>query len=150
MPALFGGKWSQDNPVAAHMQLIESRPLLCEEDKTNNATSIESLVTIPSDGLPVALLVERGQCTFWEKALVAGKFDPVQYVVVYDNEISPQLVPMSSESSTNMSLLFVSYHSGVGKSLPQVTYFKYCTVARVGSVLTPIHRTVLEKIIEKN
>jgi hypothetical protein len=128
------------------MQLIESRPLLCEEDKTNNATSSESLVTTPSDGLPVALLVERGQCTFWEKALVAGTFDPVQYVVVYDNEINPQLVPMSSESSTNMSLLFVSYHSGVGKSM---LGYVVSTAARVGSVLTPIYRNVLEKI-EKN
>jgi hypothetical protein len=118
MPALFGGKWSQDT-VSAHLQLIQAKPLLCEEEETNETAS-ESMVTLPSDGLPVALLVQRGQCTFYEKAVVASTWDLVEYVIVYDSEISPQLVPMSSEYPSNISLLFVSYQSGMGKTT--VTY----------------------------
>jgi hypothetical protein len=68
----------------------------------------------PEDGLPVALLVERGMCTFYDKAIMASKYgDAVKYVIVYDDQIgSPDLVPMSSEYTTNMTLLFVTSLSG--------------------------------------
>jgi hypothetical protein len=67
----------------------------------------------PLDGLPVALLVERGMCTFYEKAEMAAKYGPsVQYVVIYDNQIAPDLVPMSSETDSGMTLLFVSATTG--------------------------------------
>ena len=75
-------------------------------------TNIQKIQT-PSDGLPVAVLVERGSCTFWEKAEEASKLgDAVRYIVVYDNEMSPDLVPMSSEFPSNMTLFFVSMMSG--------------------------------------
>jgi len=81
-------------------------------NSNNNSTTIQKLQT-PSDGLPVALLVERGSCTFWEKAEEASKLgDAVQYVIVYDNEMSADLVPMSSEFPSNMTLFFVSMMSG--------------------------------------
>jgi hypothetical protein len=115
MPAIFGQRIDIDDPVSAHLQLINERPLLCKEEKVFNNSTAESDVATPSDGLPVALLVQRGTCTFYEKAQLAALWDPVQYVIIYDNEISPQLVPMSSEYPTNMTLLFVSYHSGMGK-----------------------------------
>jgi len=68
----------------------------------------------PTDGLPVALLVERGMCTFYEKAAMASKYGPsVQYVIIYDDQIAPDLVPMSSEYVTDMTLLFVSASTGV-------------------------------------
>jgi hypothetical protein len=115
MPAIFGQRLDIDDPVSVHLQLIKDRPLLCLEEKGLNNSTAESDVVTPSDGLPVALLVQRGSCTFYEKAQLASLWDPVQYVIIYDNEISPQLVPMSSEYPTNMTLLFVSYHSGMGK-----------------------------------
>lgn len=46
---------------------------------------------------------------------MAAQIPGVEYVIVYDNEVSEWLVPMSSESPSTMSLLFVSYRSGLGK-----------------------------------
>ena len=86
-----------------------------DNSATNNSTTttIHQKIQTPSDGLPVAVLVERGSCTFWEKAEEAAKLgDAVRYVVVYDNEMSPDLVPMSSEFPSNMTLFFVSMMSG--------------------------------------
>ncbi len=63
--------------------------------------------------LPVALLVERGMCTFWEKAVMASEYGSfIQYVIIYDDQIAPDLVPMSSEYETDLTLLFVSAASG--------------------------------------
>lgn len=68
---------------------------------------------VPEDGLPIAVLVERGMCTFYEKALMASKYgQAIQYIIVYDDEVSTDLVPMSSEFTTNITLLFVSSLSG--------------------------------------
>jgi hypothetical protein len=118
MPAIFGQRLDIDDPVSlAHLQLIKELPLLCEEEKGLNNSAAESDVVTPSHGLPVALLVQRGSCTFYEKTQLALLWDPVQYVIIYDNEISPQLVPISSKYTTNMTLLFVSYHSGMGKKI---------------------------------
>ena len=68
---------------------------------------------VPEDGLPIGILVERGMCTFYEKAVMATKYGhAVQYIIVYDDEVSTDLVPMSSEFTTNITLLFVSSLSG--------------------------------------
>ena len=65
------------------------------------------------DEFPIAVLVERGMCTFYEKAVMASKYGhAVQYIIVYDDEVSTDLVPMSSEFTTNITLLFVSSLSG--------------------------------------
>jgi hypothetical protein len=144
MPALFGGELGyNDPPVMAHLTLIKEWPTLCHrqqgedggdendyqsggnEEQAPDSATIPSQqqqqqqpqfsIDFPDDGLPVALLVERGQCTFYEKAMVAQQyFQAVQYLVVYDNEMSPDLVPMSSEHPTNVTLLFVSNMSGEG------------------------------------
>jgi len=67
----------------------------------------------PIDGLPVALLVERGMCTFYEKAVMASRYGPsVKYVIIYDEQLAPDLVPMSSAFHTNMTVLFVSASTG--------------------------------------
>jgi hypothetical protein len=115
MPAMFGLKWSEDKPFTAHLQMIADRPLLCEEELRSEANIEKNLVIAPADGIPVVILAKRGECTFFEKSIVASTWDPVKYLIVYDNEISPQLVPMSSDYPSDMSLLFVSYHSGMGK-----------------------------------
>mgnify|MGYP003337124683 CR=1 FL=1 len=70
-------------------------------------------IPIPDDGAPIALLAERGGCTFHDKTVAASKYgDAVKYVIVYDNVISPYLVSMSSDYDTNITALFVSYQTG--------------------------------------
>jgi hypothetical protein len=119
MPALFGGQMGyNDPPVMAHLMVVKGRPLLCTEEVENNNGNSDMVnvhIEQPDDGLPVALLVERGQCTFYEKASVASQWDAVKFVIVYDNEQSPDLVPMSSEYPSNITLLFVSNLGGQGK-----------------------------------
>ncbi|KAG7344008.1 ring-like zinc finger domain containing protein [Nitzschia inconspicua] len=128
MPALFGGELRYNDPaVMAHLTYVRDWPLLCPrdeeefEDKINkqdgNSSSFPQQhvpLQVPKDGLPVALLVERGQCTFFQKAMAAQQYlnGVVQYLVVYDNETSSDLVPMSSEHPTNMTLVFVTKPSG--------------------------------------
>ena len=69
----------------------------------------------PEDGLPIALLVERGMCAFYDKAVMASRYgDAVKYVIVYDDQVSHDLVAMSSKFTTNITLLFVSSLSGQG------------------------------------
>ena len=113
LPALFGQPLPSDIPVTAYLQIINDWPLLCEEpDRTPDPNA----VVTPDDGIPVALLVERGTCTFWEKAETASLWSPpVQYVIVYDNEEKPELVPMGSKLESNMTLLFVTQQTGLGK-----------------------------------
>jgi hypothetical protein len=125
MPAMFGDQLNTDGtPVQAHMMIFKDLPLLCQEDvdeynlhHTNSRTNktMEITITPPDDGLPVALLVQRGGCTFYEKAVVASQWKEIRYLVVYDNEMNADLVPMSSEYPVNLTLLFVSYNSGHGK-----------------------------------
>jgi hypothetical protein len=125
MPAMFGGELSLDDPaVLAHMMILKDLPLMCEEemDEFNRLHTDANNVTMtidippPDDGRPVALLVQRGKCTFYEKARVASQWEAVKYLVVFDDQMNPELVPMSSEYPTNMTLLFVSYVSGHGKN----------------------------------
>jgi len=67
----------------------------------------------PSNDLPVALLVERGLCTFFEKAAMASRYGPaVKYLIIYDNQVAPDLVLMSSDYETDMTILFVSATTG--------------------------------------
>jgi hypothetical protein len=90
---------------------------------SNNSTTNTSIVFTyddiepipqPPDGLPIAILVERGICTFYDKAIMASKYgDAVKYIIVYDDQIgASELVEMHSEYTTNMTLLFVSSLSG--------------------------------------
>lgn len=113
LPALFGGQLPLDNSVRAYLQRIDGRPLLCQTEP--NRTIDHHAVVTPTDGTPVALLVERGMCTFWEKARTANLWaPPVKYVIVYDNNPKSELVPMSSELGSNMTLLFVTRNTGLG------------------------------------
>ena len=169
MPAMFGQKWPEKQSsvtvekddsssthihsygpssfvkVQAHLQWIPNRSLLCRSEEEKKHTTEIYNITQPEDRLPVVLLAERGECTFWEKAQVAsellaeveGKEDDNSsmihnkkyYLMVYDNIIdNPGLVPMSSGDNTmddnanNITLLFVSYHTGI--ALKEYT-FKY-------------------------
>ena len=114
LPALFGKRLPLDNPASAYLQRIDDWPLMCADD--NKVIYPDDIFVTPDDGLPVAVLVERGECTFWEKAAVASAWNPpVEYVIIYDNDSSADLVPMSSDLETNMTLLFVTRATGLGK-----------------------------------
>ena len=69
----------------------------------------------------VALLVERGNCSFEEKANVAMLAYPtVSFMVVYDDQPSKNLVSMRESYQADgifLGMLFVSYNSGMSKLL---------------------------------
>lgn len=121
VPALFGVGLKEKEIAKAYLQTIEDWPLLCEEE---GRTPDPDAVVTPDDGSAVALLVERGECTFWEKGQVASSWrPPVQYVIIYDNIATPQLVPMSSDTESNMTLFFVSYYTGKGMCKRWISYY---------------------------
>lgn len=142
LPGLFGGRLSTDATfpsVQAYLTLVPNQQYMCQDelkhiqpkptigaftpvvnatatngnDEDNNyAATIEPL-PVPEDGIPIALLVQRGMCTFYEKAVMASQYgSAVKYVIIYDNQVAPDLVPMSSESSTDMTLFFIASLSG--------------------------------------
>ena len=94
---------------------IDSNLMVTDNELYDSDDLFKDIEPLPSpdDGLPVAVLVERGMCTFYDKAVMASRYGPsVKYVIIYDNQIAPDLVPMSSEFETDMTLLFVSAATG--------------------------------------
>ena len=67
----------------------------------------------------MALLVQRGRCSFEAKARAAMKLnapaDVIQYLIIYDNEERETLVPMSASvhEGIHTSLLFCSLKAGM-------------------------------------
>lgn len=76
----------------------------------------------------VALLVERGVCSFEQKAAVAMEAYPsVGFMVVYDHEISNNLVSMketTEDHGITLGMLFVSNHAGMGTC--SIAFFFLC------------------------
>jgi len=133
VPAAFGRPIKPRAPsILAYLQVIPNWPRLCPndlreytsnpgpilpvgDDNTNNNNDDAAVVVTPDDGRPVALLIERGNCTFFEKAQMASLWSPpVEYVIVYDNEYS-NLAQMGSDVELHMDLglLFVSRGTGL-------------------------------------
>jgi hypothetical protein len=111
-PAAFG-KGIPAVAISAYLQVINDWPRLCKDE--GRVPNPDDVVT-PDDGRPVALLVERGTCTFWEKGDTASFWSPiVEYVIVYDMEYKQELVPMSSDLDSDMGLLFVTRETGLRK-----------------------------------
>lgn len=131
MPAMFGLPWISNMEYQAYLQEMPGRPLLCASDEDPslslsnrgqhlNHQSHSSMLSEPQrtkDGIPVALLVSRGTCSFEEKAREAMKFANVDYIIVHDDRSRTQLVPMSASDTSEISnhLLFVSYETGLRK-----------------------------------
>ena len=119
------GNYDDPNYHNQHDSLQQQQPSVGDvngaTNRTNHAIVNGNITLLNDESLPVALLVQRGKCTFHEKATMAAIYHPtVQYVVVYDNENSDSLVPMSSEyplepPADQIALLFVSYRTGMGK-----------------------------------
>ncbi|KAL9182121.1 hypothetical protein ACHAXT_012773 [Thalassiosira profunda] len=103
------------------------------KDIMKNETQKE-IPVVPSNGVPVAILAKRGQCTYETKARVASTLTTphgtVRFVIVYDNLPSDgnHLITMMPEERSDergiprhkghdlwkgVGLVFVSYESGV-------------------------------------
>eukprot|EP00563_Minutocellus_polymorphus_P017836 CAMPEP_0197725502 /NCGR_PEP_ID=MMETSP1434-20131217/7010_1 /TAXON_ID=265543 /ORGANISM="Minutocellus polymorphus, Strain CCMP3303" /LENGTH=471 /DNA_ID=CAMNT_0043310979 /DNA_START=69 /DNA_END=1484 /DNA_ORIENTATION=- len=152
-PALFGTMMEYGTSYDAVLQIVPGDPNLCagHEDLMGGNEGGEELrprsysfpeakadargirVPIPVDGTKrIALLAERGGCSFETKARAAMAIDAklrarnqhhalspiISFVVVYDDAPRPTLVPMSASSTSDeadlsgISLVFVSYESG--------------------------------------
>ena len=105
---------SEDTQSPYNNTLDASMPIDKQHDNEIVQTiANQGIVPLPPapNGLPIAILVERGNCTFYEKAIVASQYG-ARYVIIYDNTVVPDLVPMSSDYETDMTLLFVSATAG--------------------------------------
>ena len=111
IPARFGMDWKPPaRTYQAHLQFLPDRPKLC--DGTGGLDVVE-----PTDSLPVALLVERGNCTFEQKAWVAASHPNVSFMIVYDHTPEKSLVSMRETSDAveiKLGMLFISYEAGMG------------------------------------
>lgn len=125
-PAAFGKTFQLGKEYAARVQQIADDPYLCGIDQSGNYTKDlpkrrQELVVVPPNGLPVALLAEKGNCSYDRKARVAMQYGPVgvvQYVIVYDNEQGDNntletMFPTGDSSGITIGLQFISYHSGM-------------------------------------
>jgi hypothetical protein len=130
MPAMFGLPWIGNIQYQAHLQEIPARPFLCANDLESlsfsngarhlNRQNNDSILSEPQrtkDGIPVALLVRRGTCSFEEKAREAMKLANVDFIIVHDDRSRTQLVPMSASDTAEIAnhLLFVSHETGLRK-----------------------------------
>jgi len=113
-PASFGMYFQDGREYIARLQsLFESDPYLCDRE---NIDKNREKIVVPDDGLPVALLAEKGQCTFEEKARIAQDLHSVvKYIIVFNNIPGDNtLVTMSAEDSNGITVgaQFVTYSSG--------------------------------------
>lgn len=148
MPAKFGMNWRNGIDYFAQLQLLPEHLFLCHDDESASVTldmnsrllshgtgSLNSSIHSTNDGVPVALLVSRGECSFEEKARMAMQINNVAYVIVFDDRVrpttKPNLVPMSATDATgiDMGMLFVSYASGMRE---------YNMCAKKGSLITNV------------
>jgi hypothetical protein len=120
MPAVFGKPFSLVGSYdTAHLQLLQAdNPFLCQRAPENERHLRTVNVTqhiIPTDGLPIAVLVSRGACSFEEKARTAMELGFIQYVIVYDDRARAALVPMSATDPDGITvgMLFVSQITGM-------------------------------------
>lgn len=154
-PALFGTMMDHDASYDAVLQIVPGDPNLCAghtdyginvmgdneggEELLQRCPFPEAkacakrmkLLTPVGGTKQIALLAERGGCSFETKARAAMAIDAelrarnhhhtsspiIAFVIVYDDAPRPTLVPMSASSSeadlsSSISLVFVSYESG--------------------------------------
>lgn len=113
MPALFGMDWDYPKNYSAHLQFLPNNTLLCDTE------GLDSNITVPKSGndtFPVVLLVERGQCSFEEKAINAmQRYPTLSYMIVYDSMFTNNYVAMRetlSGDGIHLGMLFVTRKAG--------------------------------------
>ena len=123
MPALFGMDFDPPpKTYSAHLQFLPNNTKLCDP------VGLERNITIPANtsynnnnnstsSLPIVLLVERGECSFEQKAInVMQQYPTIGYMVVYDNIVTKNLVAMRetlSGDGIDLGMLFVSNNAGM-------------------------------------
>lgn len=112
LPAAFGEPWEDSSVIRTHLQFIEARTKLCPNDEEEDVK-----IAVPTDGLPVTLLVERGDCLFIEKAQEAMALGSVQYIIIANNGQDNTTGPfrMTGPHFEHAAPLMISEKSGKGK-----------------------------------
>lgn len=97
---------------------------------SNNNNKDDKIHVTPSNGVPVALLAKRGQCSYETKARVASTLTSphgvVRFVIVYNDKMEDgeRLITMMPKDGhdearidlyADLGLVFVSYESGMGE-----------------------------------
>ena len=82
-----------------------------------------------------ALLVERGDCSFEEKARnVMLHYPAISYMIVYDDMVSKNnLVPMKETNSSDgidVGMLFVSYRAGMSTLFLLLPFTCFMTIGK--------------------
>jgi len=113
-PASFGMYFQEGREYIARLQsLFDTDPYLCDQE---NIYRNRQKIVVPDDGLPVALLAEKGYCTYEEKARIAQQLhSAVKYLVVFSNVPGDDtLVTMTAENHDGITIgsQYVSYKSG--------------------------------------
>src|SRR6056300_790900 len=117
-----------------------------EEDKKIHVT--------PSNGVPVALLAKRGQCTYETKARIASQLTSphgvVRFLIVYNDQLEDgeHLITMMPKDKDGrdgadlydeLGLVFVSYESGMGKREASLfCCYRYYYVIIYYSIVYPV------------
>lgn len=110
-PAGFGQALSTTTTVQAHLQIVHTDSQLCDKE----LFIATQPVVPPTDGVPVALLVEDGGCHDGEKAAIASLSPYVKYIIGFDPDpLGNWVDTMVSGDETDLSLVFVSGKSGAG------------------------------------
>mmetsp|Transcript_6453 Transcript_6453/g.12917 ORF Transcript_6453/g.12917 Transcript_6453/m.12917 type:complete len:352 (+) Transcript_6453:194-1249(+) len=130
MPAAFGEPWEDSSVVLARLYYLTERPQLCPLDDTssksnNNDAPIFAQSSLSTDtnknndyeattttDLPVALLVDRGDCSFIEKAVQASQEFSVQYLIIADNRADESIIRMSGPHFDGLAPVMISQASG--------------------------------------
>lgn len=119
IPALFGPElFPASREHAAHLQYLHENPFLCSYDP-KNSSFVDPESHWP-DGVPVALLVWGGQCSFYHKALIAQDIsDNIHYLIVINNDPNStkpyvmELEPHEHGEAVDVALLSVWFRDGL-------------------------------------
>jgi hypothetical protein len=140
---------NQDNSPPGKQQHETIIPVPNVNDNNNNSTKKKGkeedkkIHVIPSNGVPVALLAKRGQCTYETKARIASQMTSphgvVRFLIVYNDQLEDgehliTMMPSKDKDGRSdggadlydeLGLVFVSYESGMGKTIILLLLFYY-------------------------
>jgi hypothetical protein len=126
-----------NSPPGKQQQHEKIIPVPNVNDNNNNSTKKKGkeedkkIHVTPSNGVPVALLAKRGQCTYETKARIASQMTSphgvVRFLIVYNDQLEDgehliTMMPTKDKDGRDgadlydeLGLVFVSYESGMGK-----------------------------------
>jgi len=114
IPALFGRKFIPNREYKAKLVFPKRTPYLCTTKRSHLLHLAHELRKHDDNDEALALLVQRGGCTFERKAKLGTLLPNVKYIIVYDDVKSAYLLPMAgSNTDVSVGMLFVSHASGM-------------------------------------